>query len=83
MKLKTCKDYIAYVEQEVLEKRSFACVHAEVITKGIFNKDEVCNIGLALIYLYKQMSTKIRNIDLPEEQGGEVKENKKDKSISA
>ena len=39
MKLKTCKDYIAYVEQEVLEKkRSFACVHAEVIAKGIFNK---------------------------------------------
>ena len=80
MKLKTCKDYIAYVEQEVLEKkRSFACVHAEVIAKGIFNKDEVCSIGTLYTYTNRCL-LKIRNIDLPEKAGRRVKrKTKKDK----
>lgn len=68
-KIETCKQYILYVEEQVLkEKRSFASIRAEVLDKGLFQEEEMCSIALLYDYTERGM-LKVKNIDLPEKVG--------------
>lgn len=79
-KVKTCSAFIAYVEDEVLEKkRSFASVRAEVVDKDLFDENEICSIGTLYTYT-EQGLLRVKNIDLPEKVRRRPKNTQKDRS---
>ena len=79
-KLETCEPFISHVEEEVLKnKRSFASVRAEVLEKGLFQREEMCSV--TLLYMYTDRGLlRVKNIDLPEKVGRRCKQSGKDRT---
>ncbi len=79
-KIETCRQYISYVEDQVLkQKRSFASIRAEVLDKGTFQEEEICSVALLYDYTERGM-LKVKNIDLPEKVGRCPRGKKKDRT---
>lgn len=76
-KIDTCKDFIMYVEEQVLcDKRSFASVRAEALDKNLFSEEETCSVVTLYTYAERRL-LKVKNIDLPEKVSRKPKRKKK------
>lgn len=72
-KMKDCKNFIEYIEREVLvNKRSFDAARGRALRKGMFKIEET--VSVPTLYRYCERGLlKVRNIDLPEKVSRKVK----------
>lgn len=73
LKVKQCKRFMLYIEEEVLRnKRSFDAARGRAIRTGLFSKEEV--VCVTTLYSYAERGIiGVRNIDLPEKVSRRIK----------